>query len=94
MQYFTSRSLTNLIRNKIVESKISTKTIYTNDQLEELFKYALKTLLLFEYYDSEGNRMPIDPMIFTNEYILYIYELLTHQFDHVIEMARNYLKQL
>ena len=94
MQYFTSRSLTNLIRNKIVESKISTKTIYTNDQLEELFKYALKTLLLFEYYDSEGNRMPIDPMVFTNEYILYIYELLTHQFDHVIEMARNYLKQL
>lgn len=94
MQYFTSRSLTNLIRSTISKLKISSKTIYTDEQLEQLFKHAIKTLLLYEYYDVEDNRVAINPTVFTTEYINYIYELLTHQMDDVIEEARNYIKEV
>ena len=87
-------ALTNLIRNIIAKLNISSKTIYTNEQLEQLFKHAIKTLLLYEYYDVNDNRVAINPTVFTTEYITYIYELLTHQIDDIIEEARNYIKEV
>ena len=89
---FTSRIMFNLIRDKLEKLKFTDETIYTQEQLEDLFKFGIKTLLSYDYFDYKDNKMTIDPFELTNEYIEYIYNILTHKYDDVILKAREYIK--
>lgn len=91
-KYFTTRTLTTTIKSIISELEFIKYTIYTTDQLEELFKTAIKSLLLYDYYDHNNIKITIDPILLTNEYIKYIYNLLTHKYDDAIDNARKYFK--
>lgn len=93
LQYFTTRTLTNLIRNKMVELEFIKQTIYTNQQLEEMFKFALKSLLSYDYYNHDDVKVTIDPILLTTEYIMYIYNLLTGKYVDIIKEARQYLSE-
>ena len=67
-------------------------TIYTEKQLEELFKVAIKTLLAYDYYDYNDTKIQLDPVNLTMEYIKYIFNLLTGKYNGVINEARDYLR--
>ena len=89
---FNGRVLAQMIKDKMIELDFLNNTIYTQEQIENLFKVAIKNLLNYDYYDYKGVKIIINPIILTDEYIDYIYKLLTHQYNDVIEEARQYLR--
>ena len=91
-QYFTTRTLTNFIKMKLEELEFIKYTIYTEKQLEELFKSAIKSLISYDYFDYNNTKIIIDPINLTMEYIKYIFNLLTGKYDDSINEARNYLR--
>lgn len=90
---FTNRTMVNIINEYINKFNTPDNLIYSVDQLRELFKKAIKSLLLYEYYNSEGAKMIIDPIEITYNYVEYIYNLLNGKYDKVIEEARDFLRE-
>ena len=89
---FTSRNLSSLIDTNLELLKFNEKSIYTKEQLFTLFKFAIKNLLSYDYFDYLNNKIVIDPVDFTIQYIGYIYNLITHKYDNTIESARLFLR--
>ena len=90
---FTNRTMVNIINEYINKFNTPDNLIYSVDQLRELFKKAIKSLLLYEYYNSDGAKIVIDPIEITYNYVEYIYNLLNGKYDKVIEEARNFLRE-
>ena len=89
---FNTKSLLNLININLEKLNFSNKIIYTNEQLENLFKIAIKSLLNYDYFDYNNNRIIIDPIEFTNQYMEYTFNLLNHKYDNSIIEAREFLR--
>ena len=89
---FNGRVLAQMIKDKMIELDFLNNTIYTQEQIENLFKVAIKNLLNYDYYDYKGVKIVINPIILTDEYIDYVYKLLTHQYNDTVEEARQYLR--
>ena len=90
--FFTTRSLSSIIRTMIRDLKMTEYTIYTTDQLEELFKYSIKSLLSYDYYNYLGSKVIIDPNELSTQYIQYVYDILTNKYNSCIEKARLYFR--
>lgn len=90
--FFTTRTLTSTVRNMISDLGFTKYTIYTTEQLEELFKFAIKTLLSYDYFNHLGTKISIDPVSLSHQYIQYVFELLTHKYDDAIDKARLYFR--
>ena len=88
----TSKTITTMIKTNIQNLKFIEDTIYTSEQLEELFRIAIKTLLSYDYYDHNNIKIPINPIAITNEYTQYIYNMLVGKYEDIIEEARKYFK--
>ena len=89
---FTNRIMINIINESINKFNMSENLIYSSDQLQELFKKGIKSLLLYEYYNHENAKIIIDPIAITYQYVEYIYNLLNHKYDKQIEEARIFLR--
>ena len=89
---FSTKHLLTLIDENLERLKFTDCTIYTSVQLEELFKNAIKSLLSYDYYDYKNNRIIIDPVEFTVQYIEYLFNMLNHKYDNAIYEAREFLK--
>ena len=88
---FTFRSLSDLVHS-LVENLGFANSIYTNEQLEEMFKTAVKSLLAYNYFQHNGVRVVLDPVRLTNEYVNYIHGLLFGKYENAIEKAREFLR--
>lgn len=90
--FFTTRTLTSMVRNMVAELEFTKYTIYTTEQLEDMFKFAIKTLLSYDYYNHIGTKIAIDPVSLTNQYIQYVFELLTSKYEKTVNDARLYFR--
>ena len=89
---FTNRTMVNIISESLNKFDSLNNMIYSMQQLQELFKKAIKSLLLYEYYNSDGNKIIIDPIAISYEYVEYINNLMSGKYDSIINNAREFLK--
>lgn len=88
----TSKTITTMIKTNIQELKFTEQTIYTTEQLEELFRIGIRSLLSYDYYDHNDTKITIDPIKITEQYMQYIYNILTGKYNKAIDEARKYFK--
>lgn len=89
---FIFKRLTIAIRSKLNQVKFDKTSIYTTKQIESVCKKALKSILSYNYFDKDDNKIEINPVNITNQYIQYLYDLNTGALADCIAEAKAYLK--